>query len=79
MLLEVVASADTLVGPEEGTRGEGEGRRCSGPSVDPAVEGGGGPGKERGRGPQIANYPTTVMLLALEHHTCCFWCEVSPL
>ena len=47
--------------------------------MHPAVEGGVGPGKERGRGPQTANYPSTVMLLALEHHTCCFWREVSPL
>ena len=39
MLLEVVASADTLVGPEDGTGRGGRRRRGSGPSVDPAVEG----------------------------------------
>ena len=57
---------------------EGGGGGAQDPAWTPQWRGGGSPGKERGCSPQTANYPATVMLLAPEHHTCCFWREVNP-
>lgn len=54
MLLEVVASTDTLVGPEDGTGGERSGEKQlttqSGPD-----SGGGGLGSEEGNGARSPN------------------------
>lgn len=55
MLLEVVASADTLVGPEDGTEGERERRAGAQDPVGPTGEEGVTPG------PQVANYPAVIL------------------
>lgn len=54
MLLEVVASADTLVGPEDGTEGETEQTEGAQDPAGPPGKGGVTPG------PQVANYPAVI-------------------